>query len=260
MITQQKLKDHFLELGKKGALYVWGANGQTITKALMDSLYKSFGSTKYNKAYYDAKLKAGEGKPGADCSGALYPVSGYDTTASGYYKKCTKTGKISSIPREKVCLVFKVNSSGAINHVGCYTGDGYVSEMASSSKNYQRKKLDGNGWDYWGLPDFVDYSAGEALADPVPTPVPTTPAYSVGKTYTTQVELKVRTGPGTKYRAKKYSELTTDGKKHDADKDGALNKGTRVTCKEVRKVGQDIWIRTPSGWIASFYSGKVYVK
>lgn len=88
----------------------------------------------------------------------------------------------------------------------------------------------------------------------------TIPIYTVSKTYTTQVELKVRTGPGTKYRAKKYSELTTDGKGHDSDKDGALNKGTRVTCKEVRKVGQDIWIRTPSEWIAAFYNGKVYVK
>lgn len=156
MATQEQLKKHFL--GLANAIYVWGANGQKITKALMDSLYKSFGTKTYNKAYYENKLKEGAEKIGADCSGALFPISGYDTTAQGYYNKCTKKGKIGTIPTDKVCLVFKTNASGTINHVGCYTGDGYVSEMASSKKNYQRKPLKGNGWDLWGLADFVtDY-------------------------------------------------------------------------------------------------------
>lgn len=159
MKTQAQLKAHFLSL--EDAIYVWGANGQIITKALMNSLYKSYGTSTYNKAYYDNKLKEGQGKTGADCSGALYGVSGYDTTAQGYYNKCVKRGTILSIPRNKVCLVFKVNSSGVINHVGCYTGDGYVSEMASSAKNYQRKPLDNNGWDYWGFADFVSDYADE---------------------------------------------------------------------------------------------------
>lgn len=84
--------------------------------------------------------------------------------------------------------------------------------------------------------------------------------YNIGDTYTLQVELKVREGAGTNYRAKKHNELTKDGRKHDADGDGALDKGTRVTCKEIKKVGEEIWIRTPSGWIAAVYNGKVYVK
>ncbi len=84
--------------------------------------------------------------------------------------------------------------------------------------------------------------------------------YTVGSTYTLQAEMKVRTGAGTSYRAKNYSELSADGKKHDADGDGALDKGTRVTCKEVKKVGNNTWIRTPSGWIAAVYNGKVYVR
>ena len=86
------------------------------------------------------------------------------------------------------------------------------------------------------------------------------PSYSVGSTYTLQVELKVRTGPGTNYGAKKHSELTADGRKHDTDKDGALEKGTRVTCKEIKQVGSDIWMRTPSGWLAAYYKGNLYIK
>ena len=162
-VTQKELKKHFL--GLKDAIYVWGANGEKITKELMEKLYKTYGNSTYNKDYYDNKLKDGEGKIGADCSGAINPVSGYDTTAQGYYNRCKEKGKISSIPRNKVCLVFKKNALGKIYHVGCYTGDGYVCEMASSKKNYQRKLLDGNGWTLWGMPDFVSDTDNEVIEE-----------------------------------------------------------------------------------------------
>lgn len=86
------------------------------------------------------------------------------------------------------------------------------------------------------------------------------PIYKVGAVYTTQVELKVRTGAGTNYRAKTYSELSANAKANDSDKDGAINKGTKVTCKALKTVGNDIWMQIPSGWIAAYYSGKKYVK
>lgn len=159
MITQKQLKEHFL--GLKNAIYVWGANCEAITEAMIEKLYNNYRTSTYNRAYYDGKFAEGKGKIGADCSGSLYPLSGYDTTAAGYYDRCTKKWAVGSIPKDKVCLVFKVNSKGSINHVGCYTGDGYVSEMASSKKNYQRKPLADNGWDLWGLPDFVDYEVEE---------------------------------------------------------------------------------------------------
>lgn len=86
------------------------------------------------------------------------------------------------------------------------------------------------------------------------------PSYKVGSTYTLQVELKVRSGAGTNYVAKTHGQLTADGQKHDTDKDGALDKGTKVTCKAVKTVGSDIWMQIPSGWIAAYYQGNVYVK
>ena len=87
-----------------------------------------------------------------------------------------------------------------------------------------------------------------------------TPSYTAGHEYTLQVELKVRTGPGTNYSAKKHSQLTADGQKHDKDNDGCLDAGTVVTCQEVRNVGNDIWMKAPSGWMAAYYDGKVYIK
>lgn len=83
--------------------------------------------------------------------------------------------------------------------------------------------------------------------------------YHIGTNYTLQVELKVRTGAGTNYRAKKHSELTTGGKAHDKDRDGALDKGTVVTCLELKDVGNNTWMRAPSGWMAAIYNGKKYI-
>ena len=50
-----------------------------------------------------------------------------------------------------------------------------------------------------------------------------------------------------------YAELSTDAKKHDYDKDGCLNKGTRVTVKE----WSNGWARIPSGWVSGDYLKKV---
>ncbi len=86
------------------------------------------------------------------------------------------------------------------------------------------------------------------------------PTYTVGKTYTTQVELKVRSGAGTSYSALTHSELTTNAQAHDTDNDGAIDKGTTVTCQETKTVGDDIWMRIPSGWIAAYYNAQEYVK
>jgi GH25 family lysozyme M1 (1,4-beta-N-acetylmuramidase) len=87
-----------------------------------------------------------------------------------------------------------------------------------------------------------------------------TPVYTVGKSYTLQNEMRVRFGAGVTYVAKTHAQLTTDGQKHDTDKDGCLDKGTVITCKEIKQVGNDIWIRCPSGWLAAYYNGKVYIK
>lgn len=88
-------------------------------------------------------------------------------------------------------------------------------------------------------------------------------SYKVGNNYTTQVILKVRTGAGTNYSQKTYNQLTANGKQNAYGSGvnvGCLKKGTVVTCQEIKNVGNDIWIRIPSGWIAGYYSGQVYVK
>lgn len=105
---------------------------------------------------------------------------------------------------------------------------------------------------------YDKYATGNAAAGTTATT--SAPNYVVGKTYTLQVELNVRQGAGANFAKKLWSQLTTSGKASDKNKNGALDAGTKVTCQEVKKVGQDIWIRIPSGWIAAFYGNKYYVK
>ena len=111
----------------------------------------------------------------------------------------------------------------------------------------------------------LDYgSAANKTVTVTPAPQTVTsanvPTYSVGRVYTTTVDLYIRKGPGKLFAKLTHRQLSADGQRHDKDGDGALDKGTRVTCKEVRKIGNDIWIRTPSGWMAAYYQGKVYIK
>lgn len=157
MKTEKEVREY--ALAAKDWLYVWGANAEVITSALMDRLYRDYGSASYPKSYYDNKLASGAGKKAADCSGFMLPLSGYDDTAHGYYNACPAKGEIGSLPRDKVCLVFKRNSSGRMYHIGIYLGDGTVAEMASSATNYQHKKLSGAGWTHWGKPKWIDYVA-----------------------------------------------------------------------------------------------------
>lgn len=153
-VTQQAFVEWFEKLYTGGAIYLWGANGETITKTLCDKLFSWYGSATYNKAYYDSKLTEGKGKIGADCSGAMYKLSGVDRTAKGYYNACVSKGLIAALPKDKVCLVF----NKSLTHVGAYLGNGVTVEMKNSKANVHKENLKPTRWYYYGIPDFVDYT------------------------------------------------------------------------------------------------------
>lgn len=84
--------------------------------------------------------------------------------------------------------------------------------------------------------------------------------YIIGKVYTTQVDLNIRTGAGTLYRKKEYNELSINAQQH-AYENGVLKKGTKVTCKKViNETGETIWLEIPSGFICAKWKGKEYIK
>lgn len=162
MVTQKQFKDHYNNLYKNGAIYVWGANGETITKELTDKLYATYGSKTYNKTYYTNKLKEGKGKIGADCSGSIYPLSKKDNTAKGYYNVCKTKGSINNLPEGTACLVFNAN----FTHVGAYMGDGTTIEMMSSTRNCVKQNLQKSRWTYYGIPDWLEVPSAPAAPKP----------------------------------------------------------------------------------------------
>ncbi len=89
----------------------------------------------------------------------------------------------------------------------------------------------------------------------------TAPTYKVGNIYILQTDLKVRKGAGTKFAQKLLTELSADGKKNaKAGKYAVLKKGTKVTAQKVIKEGNNVWLRIPSGFVAGFYNGNIYIK
>ena len=98
----------------------------------------------------------------------------------------------------------------------------------------------------------VDNSGGNTVA---------MPTYKIGTTYTTNANLFIRLEPaGTKTP---LNAITPNAKKNaydDGNGNAILKSGTKVTCKGLINIGNDIWMHIPSGWIAAYHSKKIYIQ
>lgn len=123
------MKNKFLELikSKLGCGYVYGSQGEVMTKSLLDTLIKRFGRDNYYFNGYSAEKWVG--KECYDCSGLIVWVLQQlgliraDMTADGLYQLCNHVEKGKLEPGD---LVFYQNSSGYKNHVGVYMGNSKV--------------------------------------------------------------------------------------------------------------------------------------
>jgi hypothetical protein len=160
-------------------------------------------------------------------------------------------------------IVRKTPGGSAVGHAGL-TADGKKHDKDNDGAldrgtRITVKEIYQNGNDIWGRcpSGWVCLKQGSNIyavkADAASTPSNTTTTRELGTYEVTASDLSVRTGPGTNYPRKTYAELSTDAKKHDYDKDGCLNKGTRVTVKEWK----DGFARIPSGWVSGDYLKKV---
>lgn len=179
----------------------------------------------------------------------------YDKSYGNFVVLLTNDGKSILMAHMKTRSSVKVGASlkkgatiGTMGSTGNSTGPHLHIEVENSKTwAYNKNLLDPNDYINWS--DFSTSSVSKKVS------------YTVGKTYTTQVELKVRTGAGTNYAQKKKSQLTADGQKNALSGTYAvLKKGTKVTVQQVKAVGNDIWLKIPSGWIAGYYNGNIYVK
>lgn len=212
------------------------------------------------------------GNPDYDCSSfvsaclnkAGFNVSKSSTTRNLYTQltacgfkpvgigESRKAGDIFLTPGKHVVMCTDANNivQASINEKGTATG-GKAGDQTGREIAVSKFYTPSYGWTYhlrYGTSGSSTASSGTC--------------YTVGKTYTLQAEMKVRKDHSLSAKMVGYSNLTADGKKHDKDKDGCLDKGTVVTCKSVYEASDYTWMKTPSGWIAAYNksTGERYIK
>lgn len=82
----------------------------------------------------------------------------------------------------------------------------------------------------------------------------------VGRNYMLLDNMNVRKAPSKDAPLVGHKGLSTDGKKYDRDKNGSLDKGTIVTCKDMFLYGSEMWLKCPSGWVCAKDDANIYVK
>lgn len=84
--------------------------------------------------------------------------------------------------------------------------------------------------------------------------------WQIGKTYTTQQDLNVRSEPNGPLLP--MEDLTEDGKAHaiiGPSGNAILKRGTKVTVLDIKSTGSCTWLKIPSGWICGKNSKSIYV-
>lgn len=160
------------------------------------------------------------------------------------------------VPKKGDIAVWGTGLGNKYGHIAIATGKGTTSYFYSYDLNWNGKTVKKVKHTYKGFLGILRAKDQEKITGTI-----NKVKFTVGKTYTTQVNLKVRTGAGTDKSQKKTSQLTEDGQKNALKQELAvLKKGTKVTCKAVKNIDDEVWIEIPSGWIAGYYDKKQYVK
>lgn len=128
-----------------------------------------------------------------------------------------------------------------------------VTAFAKGSKLHITREQ--NGFLYvsgkgWVSAEYTKKVSSTASSKPKPTESKPKSKFTTGRYKVTANDLIVRDKPNGKPVG--HSKLSADGKKHDKDRDGALDKGTIV---DINKVDGD-WGKSKSGWINLNYCKK----
>ena len=135
-----------------GSIYVWGAQGEYATPALIQKMETDPNNRRRAMQLYNARTHNGEQKVKMyDCSGLIVrflldnKLISNDMTAAGLYGKCHH---IERTALKEGDLVFRYNGS-VIHHVGVYIGGGMVIHSRGRDYGVVREHIDANGESYW---------------------------------------------------------------------------------------------------------------
>lgn len=213
----------------------WGGS-QIMMKANAIFGIKAFSDWK-GKVYNAKTQECYDGSNYTDIQACFRAYNSIEESISDYFDLITKSERY-----RKACVADSpLECITAIKNGGYATSPTYINTIMSIINSNNLTKYD-------------NVEDGENSVD-------NSNRYTIRKNYTLQVDLNVRYGPGTNYGIKKYNELTVDGKRHAYKQEySVLQKGTIVTCLDVIKNGNDIWIRIPSGYVAGIYQNEIYIK
>lgn len=99
------------------------------------------------------------------------------------------------------------------------------------------------------------FLSGTSAAETETTPSNETTTYTTGTYVITASKMNVRVGHGTNYRIKELKELTSS-----AQKQGGYVKGVKCTISEIYQSENEVWGKTPSGWICIKNANGTYCK
>jgi hypothetical protein len=159
------------------------------------------------------------------------------------------------VPQQGDIVVWSKTLNGNYGHIAIATGEGDKTYFYSYDQNWTGKH---------DVCTKIKHTykcvAGVLRAKSASTASSSTVGFKIGS-YTLTENVKVRTGAGTNYSQKLRSQLTANGQAHALSQTYAvLKSGTAVTVSEIKAVGNDVWGKIPSGWIAIYYGGKRFVK
>lgn len=157
-------------------------------------------------------------------------------------------GWISAEYTERVSSGFSVNYKVKVTANSGLNGRSTPSTSGSKVTAYVKGTIlniskEQNGWGYTGT-CWVKLEYTEKVSS-------NNTSNTLGTYEVTASDLIVRDAPNGKPVG--HNKLTADGKNHDKDKDGALDRGTRVTISKI----QNGWGKCPSGWVSMQYLKKV---
>ena len=150
--NEKKVYDWLQE--RPGEGYVWGASGYVLTEQKLNELiiqYPDHVSYKKNSKWL--------GKRVWDCAQlvryamkeiGISMISG----ATSQWKKTewSQKGTINTLPKDKICCLYRQTSDGVMQHTGIYTGDNYFIDARGSSSGVLKSKLSSYKWTHWGIP------------------------------------------------------------------------------------------------------------
>lgn len=180
-------------------------------------------------------------------SGSKHPYEVTDKAYKALLTLCADICRRNGIKK----LVWSTDKNARMNHLnGC---------NMTVHRDYANKACPGD-YLYNRMGDIAKQVNAALSGSSASAPAEKAPTYKVGSVYKIYKDIAVHAAAGAGTRVKSYNQLTDGGKLKDVNKDGKLDKGQKIKCHAVRKIGKDIWIKCSTGWLAAYYNGVARIK